>query len=101
MHKIAQYAIVTNIILALVFVYSNFSLWNFVNAEYPYLVASHWSPLGIVAPHYLYTDGSISQIQSPFLAFNYPFWIFWIAIALNLVFIIMLGRGKEAKQRTT
>jgi len=96
MHKIAQYAIVTNIILALVFVYSNFSLWNFVNAEYPFLVASHWSPLGIVAPHYQYTDGNISLIQTPFLTFNYPFWIFWIAIAVNLVFIIKLGRDREA-----
>jgi choline-glycine betaine transporter len=95
MRKIVKYAIVVNIILALVFVYSNFSLWNFVNAEYPFLVASHWSPLGIVAPHYLYTDGNISQIQTPFLAFNYPFWIFWIMLAINLVFIIKFGRERE------
>ena len=101
MDKIVTYAIVINIILALVFVYSNFSLWNFVNAEYPVLVASHWSPFGIVAPHYQYADGNISLIQTPFLAFNYPFWIFWTMLAINLGFIIKLGRNKEAKQSTT
>jgi disulfide bond formation protein DsbB len=95
MQKIVKYAIAINLILALAFVYSNFSLWSFVNAESPFLVASHWSPLGIVAPHYLYTDGSISQIQTPFLAFNYPFWIFWITLAMNLFFIVKFGKGRE------
>ena len=38
MHKIAKYAIVVNIIIALIFVYSNFALWSLVNAEYPYLI---------------------------------------------------------------
>jgi len=101
MHRITKYAIVANLLLALAFIYSNYSLWNFVNAEYPFLVASHWSPLGIVAPHYQYTEGNISLIQTPFLAFNFPFWIFWTVLAINLVFIIKLGRNKETKQGTT
>ena len=41
MLKIAKIAIVVNLALALLFVYSNFSLWNSVIAEYPYLIASH------------------------------------------------------------
>jgi len=101
MQRIVRYALIINLILACAFVYSNLSLWSFVNAEYPYLVSSHWSPLGIVAPHYQYADGNISLIQTPFLAFNYPFWIFWIMLAINLGFIIKLGRNKEAKQSTT
>ena len=39
MLKIAKIAIVVNLILALLFVYSNFFLWNSVNAEYPYLMS--------------------------------------------------------------
>ena len=63
MLKVAKIAIVVNLTLALFFVYSNFSLWNSVNAEYPYLIASHWTPLGISAPHYAINyDGSIAVI---------------------------------------
>ncbi len=101
MHKMVQYAITVNIILALAFVYGNFSLWSFVNAEYPLLIASHWSPFLITAPHYYYSNGDLSIATTLFLAFNTPFWIFWIMLAVNLGFIILLGRNKEAKQNTT
>ena len=96
MHKLGKIAVVTNILLALLFVYSNFSLWSFVNAEYPYLIASHWSPLGISAPHYVITDGSFAMVQTVFLYFNFPFWLFFISIAVNLYFILKLS--KEAKK---
>jgi len=88
----AKYAIAVNLLLALVFVYSNFSIWDLVNAEYPYLIASHWSPLGISAPHYVITDGSIAIVQTVFLYFNTPFWIFWVLLAVNLFFILMISK---------
>jgi len=97
MHKIAKYAIVFNIIIALIFVYSNFALWSLVNAEYPYLIYSHWSPLGISAPHYVINnDGSIAQLQTVYSYFNSPFWIFWVLLAANLYFILKISR--EVKQ---
>jgi len=96
MRNIVKYAIATNIILALLFVYSNFTLWALVNAEYPYLIASHWSPLGITAPHYIISDSIIAIVQTVFLYFNTPFWIFWVLLIVNLCFIIKIS--KEAKQ---
>jgi hypothetical protein len=96
MLKIAKYAIVVNLTIALLFVYSNFSLWNSVNAEYPYLIASHWSPLGISAPHYIISDGSFAVVQTIYLYFNTPFWIFWILMAVNLFFIVKLTKTKAS-----
>jgi hypothetical protein len=96
MHKMAKYAMVVNIIIAAIFVYSNFSLWSLVNAEYPYLIASHWSPLGISAPHYIITDGSFSSVQTVFLYFNTPFWVFWALLMANLYFIVRIS--KESKK---
>jgi hypothetical protein len=97
MHKIAKYAIVVNIIIALIFVYSNFALWSLVNAEYPYLITSHWSPLGISAPHYVINnDGSIAQLQTVYSYFNSPFWIFWVLLVANLYFILKIsGKVKQ------
>ena len=93
MLKIAKIAIVVNLTLASLFVYSNFSLWNSVNAEYPYLIASHWTPLGINAPHYaINNDGTIAVIQGIFLYFNTPFWIFWVLLIANRYFIIRIRK---------
>lgn len=100
MHKIVKYAMATNLIVGLVFIYSNLTLWNLVNAESPYLIASHWSPLGIVATHYIINDGTFSMVQTLFLYFNTPFWIFWMLMVVNLIFLLMLSR-EIVKQRLT
>jgi hypothetical protein len=93
MLKIAKIAIVVNFILASLFVYSNFSIWNSVNTEYPYLKASHWTPLGISAPHYVINNsGSIAIIQGIFWYFNTPFWIFWVLMGVNLYFVVRISK---------
>ncbi len=101
MLKIAKIAIVVNLILALLFVYSNFFLWNSVNAEYPYLIASHWTPLGISAPHYaINNDGSIAIVQGIFWYFNTPFWIFWVLLVVNLYFMIRISKQVSHNEKT-
>ena len=68
-----------------------------MNAKYPYLIASHWSPLGISAPHYaINADGSYAIVQGIFSYFNSPFWIFWVLLIVNLYFIVKLS--KEVKK---
>lgn len=101
MLKMVKYAIAVNLLLALLFVYSNFSLWSLVNAEYPYLIASHWGPLGISAPHYVITDGSFAIVQTVFLYFNTPFWIFWVLLVVNLLFIIMIGKDVMRQKQSS
>ena len=97
MQRIAKIALVVNAIVALLFAYSNFSLWSLVNTEYPYLIASHWSPLGISAPHYIINDSSISIVQTLYLYFNTPFWIFWVLLVVDMFFIVILTK-KPGKQ---
>jgi hypothetical protein len=97
MLKIVKYAIVINIILCLLFIYFNFSLWGEVNAEYPILIPSHWSPLGITAPHYvILNDNSIAIVQGLYSYFNYPFWIFFVLLAVNLYFVIKIAKTKAS-----
>jgi hypothetical protein len=99
MKKLVKYSIIANIFLGLLFVYANYALWDSVNAEYPYLIASHWSPLGIVAPHYILNDNTIAMVQTAFLYWNTPFWIFFLLMAVNLYFVIKLARTKESSQK--
>ena len=72
-------AIVANVILALLFVYSNFALWSSVNGKgLSLLIASYWNPLSVSAMHYHYVDGTFSTVSGLFLYWNTPFWIFWM-----------------------
>jgi len=98
MLKIVKYALAINIIIVLIFVYSNLSLWSIVNGKYPYLIASHWSPYLISAPHYFINNGSIAVTQTIYLYFNAPFWVFWVLLITNLYFILKIGReARETK----
>ena len=94
-HKIIKYAIIINIVLAFAFIYSNYSLWNFVNGNEPLLITSHWGPFTIYTLHHYYIDGQLTTAETVFFTSNIPFWLFWTAIAINLFFMIMLGRRKD------
>jgi len=95
MLKIAKYAIITNILLALLFIYSNFTLWDLVNgSSTTLLITSHWNPLLVTAMHHSYVNGIFSTAQTVFSYDNTPFWIFWIVIVANLYFIVKLSKGK-------
>jgi hypothetical protein len=95
MRKTARNAIAINFILALIFLYANLSLWDSVNGDTNYLVAGHWSPLGISAPHYIYDNGSVSIVQTVYTYFNTPFWIFWLLLIVNLYLIAKLGKKQN------
>src|SRR4030042_6037796 len=79
-------------LLGLLFVYSSFSLWDHLNlwVDMGYGEAI-WSPLVITVD-----TGMLFRYEIP----NSPFILFWVVLAVNLFFIIMLGRNKETKQRT-
>ena len=98
MHRIVKSAVAANLILALIFLYTSFSLWNSVNAGSPYLIASHWSPLGIIASHYVLNEnGFVTLSQTLYSYFNTPFWIFWVMVMANLYFIFKLQSSKDTK----
>jgi hypothetical protein len=96
MLKIAKIAIVVNVLLALLFIYSNLSLWTSINGKgLSLLIASYWNPIGVSAMHYSYVNGDFTTVQAIFHYWNFPFWIFFVAIAVNLYFIYKLSGRKN------
>jgi hypothetical protein len=76
----------------LLFAYANYYVWTNVN-QAGYFVSS-WSPLQFTI------DTNAPTPFQPTTIPNMPFYISCIAIALNLYFIIKLGRSKVTKPNT-
>jgi hypothetical protein len=96
MHKIAKIAVVTNLILVLLFVYSNLLVWdvfNGNNAMHRTVFATHWgfNNYGLTFYDYL-PDGSVAMVQGIFIYPNYPIYLFFVAITVNLFFIYKIGK---------
>ena len=87
--------ILANIILGLLFIASNFVFDYFGNMPSHHAL---WSPMWLTFYNYVFAAqfGDIGA-QIP----NFSFYFFWASIAVNLYFIIKLGRGRETKQNTT
>jgi hypothetical protein len=96
MHKIAKIAVITNIILVLLFVYSNLLVWdvfNGNNALHRTVFATHWGFNNYSLTFYDYlSDGSVAMVQGIFIYPNYPIYLFFVAIAVNLFFIYNLSK---------
>ncbi len=97
MLKQAKFMILINVFLGFSFVLGNFALWDRVNYWVLVDVASKWSPF-FVSSIYLGPPATPSNPAFYQPLFNYPFLLFWVLFALNLYFIITLGRSKETKQ---
>ena len=90
-----------NCLLGLLYVVSNYVLWNIITgASWTYYGAvATWSPLYVTPTYY----PPIPQRQywvgfsMPAPLLNTPFILFWVMFAMNLFFIIKLGRNKETK----
>lgn len=92
MHKIAKYAVAVNAILGLLFVVSNFVFGYFANLPD---IHALWNPLWLTYYNFDYLAQMGGEIVAPIP--NFSFYFFWASIAVNLYFIIKLGRNKETK----
>jgi hypothetical protein len=83
--------ITVNVLLVLLFIYFNYSIWTEVNGSNGILlIASHWGPIGISAPHYSYFNGVLNQSLGIYWYYNFPYWLFFVSTAVNLYFIAKL-----------
>ncbi len=91
-HKIAKIAIITNVILGLLFIVSNFVFDYFGNMPSHHVL---WSPLWLHFYNYV-TAAQIGDfgVQEP----NFSFYFFWASIAVNLYFILRMSKEAKAKQ---
>ncbi len=95
MLKQVKYMILVNLFGSFFYIIGNYTLWNRVNFWVLSDVASKWSPFFI-------TTENLSGLTLPSSIFhpifNYPFWTFWFLLAINMYFLIVIGRSKETKQ---
>jgi hypothetical protein len=90
-------AIIVNAFLVLIFIYSNFSIWNMLN-EYQ-LIEGSWSPLSVdYVGKAVVIGGTPLATGGILISPNYPFWLFFFSTAINLYLIIRLQRSKETKE---
>jgi hypothetical protein len=90
MSKLVKYAIITNVVLGLLYVFSSLYLWDRVNSWLGGGSGSMWSAFQITLSENWHMV-PITPIP------NFPFWLFWVTIAINIYFIIKLQSSKEAK----
>jgi hypothetical protein len=84
-------ATAVNALLALLFVFSNYATWDYAQSTTHILQLVSFSPFSITAiPLGGLTNNNqiipIDELKSP--VFNFPFWLFFAAMAINLVLIL-------------
>ncbi len=94
--------IIVNIVLLLLIGLGDYGIGNEFN-NYPNdLRYIRWSPFMIQDSHaYTFLNGNLVGIGGDVLMLNFPFWLFLIAIAMNLYFLFRLQKSKETKQNTS
>ena len=86
-----------NVLLILLFVLANYAMWNLVNSN-THLGHTTMNPLNVIESMWGdVVDGEIYRIEGMGIMPNFPFLIFFVAIAVNLYFIHRLQRT-ETKQ---
>ena len=101
MLKLAKYAIATNIIIGLLFIYANYTIWDLFrgnNVAHSTLISSGWNPLTINMVFSSYSNGAFSTVQGIFTYLNSPYLLFWVLMIANIYFIIKLQRGKQVEK---
>ena len=90
--------ILANIALGVSYVFSNYLIWDAVNQ--PSYYSTGWGPTSVeLVPRPSVNGEPVPQVA--FSLINYPFWLFWIAMGVNLLFIVWLQRNKEKQNRIT
>lgn len=94
MHNIVKYAIVTNLIVALLFVWTSYAIASDFS-EYPNdLVMVRWNFFGWFDIYHAggLVNGEFQPVGAHHLWFDFPFWLFFVALFLNFCFLWRLSR---------
>jgi len=72
-------------------------VYNFLRTEGPLYILDVGFQVTVTYP--VYVDGTFARVTLPQSIPNYPFYVFWIALAGNIYFIIKLQRSEETKSK--
>ncbi len=95
--------LLANVLLILLFVYANYAIWEVINFHRAvnYFLAHGNGITGepqtvTSGPFFIYNHGV--DMNGGTSMFNSPFWIFFVAIAVNIYFMFKLQKTNETKQ---
>ena len=84
--------IIVNAVLILLFVASNYGIWDMVNSN-THLGHTSMNAINIVESMWGdVIDGNIERINGLSILPNLPFWLFFVTVAVNLYFIFKLSK---------
>ena len=91
--------IVVNAVLILLFVITNYGIWDMVHI-YPILGYTVMNPINVIVSMWgEVVDGEIYRADGMGIMPNFPFWLFFVSTAVNLYFIVKLSKeSKLSKQ---
>jgi hypothetical protein len=96
--RLVKIAFLFNVLLCLLFIYSNYSLWAIfaegTKGGTTFLI-SYWYPLSVMTTHYYFHNGAIDQDLGFQSYLNAPFILFWVSTIINLLIIVLIYRSKE------
>lgn len=98
MQRLVKYAIVMNIALSLLFIYSNYTIWDLFrgnNIAHSTITSSSWNPLTINVVFHSYSNGTFASVEGIFTYLNSPFLLFWVLMLANVFFLVKLQRSNN------
>jgi hypothetical protein len=87
--------IIVNAVLILLFIVANYAVWDMVNSN-THLSNTVMNPINVIESMWGdVVDGKVERIDGLNIMPNFPFWLFFVAIAVNLYFINILSKSDK------
>ena len=92
-----------NAAIMLLFVWTSYSLTSDFSTYPNDLVMVHWNYFGLFDIYHAggLVNGNFVPTGAHVLVFDFPFWLFFVSTAVNLIFIVLLLKNKEQKKPLT
>ena len=89
--------IIVNALLILLFVVTNYVIWNAVDIH-PILGNTVMNPINVIVSMWgTVVDGNVERVDGLSILPNLPFWLFFVAVAVNLYFIFKLSKKPQVQ----
>jgi hypothetical protein len=85
--------IVFDIFISLLFIISNFLVWDYLNGKLT--MNNNWGPFEIGSIPQTLINGTLEVVGTFTMKINYPFILFWIALVGNLIIFVYILKSKK------
>lgn len=90
-----------NAVLVLFFVWTSYQLADIFNSRPDGLFMVHWNFFGWSGINFAggLVNGNFVSVGAPMIIFDFPFWLFFISTAVNMIYIVKLLKDQESKKK--